>query len=1188
MGIRFALGRAGSGKSRLAFERIGAELERAPDGPPLVLLVPEQMTQAADRAFAARFGGTIRAQSLSFRRLAFRVMQEVGGAARLHIDDTGKKMLLYKIAKSRAKELRAFRRLTESGGWIDAALEWYDECKRYNVDGARLREAADEPAFPPALRDKLHDLSLLAEDMERELSGAYVDSEDYLALLAAHAGASRTIREARFWVDGFHGFTPSELAVLRALCKHAAGVEFALTLDRAYAAGETPDELDLFHPTASTYASLIRLAAEEGVPVEGIDVVDGRSNGRFAQAPALAALERAFVDRANGRPFAPVLGAEAAVSLVAAANPRAEAEACARDIVRLVSSGAARWRDVAVFVRDWEGYGEVIAAAFQAYGIPCFLDQKRAVTHHPLSELIRSALDVVSSSWSYDAVFRAVKSELLFPPGTFRTEAEQRFAMDQLENVVLEYGIHGARWTDGKPWRLSAAPLEGDAAADDERARAREERIHRWRELVAAPLRAFERRLKKAATMREQAEALYQLLEETGAADTLSRWREAAERDGLPERAREHDQLWDRVIDTLDQLVELVGEEPADAELFAGMIASGLDGIRMGLVPPALDQALVGSLDRTRAFGIKKLYLLGVNDGVIPMRPKEKGVVSEAERERLLASGLELAPDSRRRLLDERFLLYNALFLPSEALWIGYSLSDPEGKALLPSEWIAVIKQLAPSAAQRFAAGDAPADAGDDEALERLVTPSRAVTELMPQLRRWKKGEPVNGVWWAAYNWLAERPYWRERLLALLPSLDYANRERPLSAETAVALYGEPFASSVSRLEQFAGCPFAHFAAYGLRLRERRLYRLEAPDIGQLYHAALSRLSKRLAEERRTWADMDAEECAALASLAVDELAPRLVSEILFSSNRHRYVTRKLKAVVGRAAEALRAQAMRSGFRQAAAELAFGEEGGLPPLRLTLPDGRAMELRGRIDRIDEARAEGGGRYVRVVDYKSRAHRLRLSDVYYGLSLQLLAYLDAATEEARAWLGDAAEPAGALYFHVHKPILTLANAAPADQVEAELFKKFKMSGLLSSETEAAALMDTSLAQGISPIVPLERKVDGSLGARSKAVDAERWSRLRAFVRSKMTELGARVADGEIEAAPYRSKQETPCAFCRYKPVCAFDPELGGNVYRTLPPLADEDVWSRISSAGGSAERPGNGKEDGGDAGKGRDA
>jgi ATP-dependent helicase/nuclease subunit B len=1163
LGIRFVLGRAGTGKSRRMFEQIGEALQGRPDGPPLVLLVPEQMTQAADRVFAARFGGTVRAQSLSFRRLAFRVMQEVGGASRVHIDDTGKKMLLYKIARKRGREFRAFRRLTEGTGWVEAAHEWFAECKRYRVDAERLRETSSSQQLPAVLRDKLHDLTILIGDMEAELAGRYVDAEDYLSLLAEHLPASPSIRETEVWIDGFHGFTPTEQQALLQLCKHAASVTVALTLDRDVHESDSLDELDLFHPTLRTLRVLKRMAAEEGIEIEGVTLLSGDYGERYELAPGLDAMECAFIAKVNGLP--PVSSARSgeAVTILSAANPRAEAEAAARGIVRIVANGEARWRDLAVFVRNWEGYGDIIASVFADHGIPYFLDQKRAVAHHPLSELVRSAVDVVMSRWTYDAVFRAVKTDLLFKGGTFKTDADARYAMDKLENVVLAYGIKGYRWTDGSRWRLTAgAPLEGDEAAFLERMRIEENRVNQWRDLVAAPLFAFEKRFTKAVTMRDQTEALYRFLEETGVAETLVSWSEQAEQSGQPERAKEHDQLWDRVVDTLDQLVELVGDEPADAELFAGMIAAGLDSIRLGLIPPALDQVLVGSLDRTRAFGVKRLFLLGVNDGVIPMRPKEKGVITEAERGRLLESGLELAPDDRIRLLDERFMLYNALFLPSNGLWISYALSDPEGKTLLPSEWIQTIKHIAPGAKMLYMPGDLPAGADDEEALGRLSGPSRAVAELLPQLRRWKRGETISGVWWAVYNWLCERPYWHEKLQSMLPSLEYSNREERLTEETAIALYGDVLRSSVSRLERFAACPFAHFAAYGLRLNERRLYRLEAPDIGQLYHAALSQLAKRLSEEGRTWAELSAEEALQLAFQTVEELAPKLMAEILFSSNRHRYMTRKLKQVVGRTAEVLRGQAVRSGFRQAASELSFGEGGAMPPLTFTLPNGVVMELQGRIDRIDGAQGEKGEWYLRVIDYKSREHRLRLSDVYYGLSLQLLAYADAAGTHAKTWFGKEAAIAGALYFHVHKPTLTLSNAAEPELAAAEQFKSFKMQGLLLGKPEAARMMDTGIDSGFSPVVPLQWKTDGTLASKSKAADGAKWSQLRRFVQEKMTELGAGVACGVIEAAPYRSKKETPCTFCKYKPVCGFDPELGGNAYRPLPPLADEDVWERI--------------------------
>ncbi|WP_274363249.1 helicase-exonuclease AddAB subunit AddB [Paenibacillus thermotolerans] len=1177
MAIRWMIGEAGTGKSRRCFEEIGAELKASPDGPPLVLLVPEQMTQAADRMFASEVGGTVRAQSFSFRRLAFRVMQEVGGAARIHIDDTGKKMLLYKIARKRQGELRAFRRINGGQGWIDAAAEWFAECKRYRVDAKALAEMAngENGRISGMLKDKLSDLSLLFSDMETELAGKYIDSEDYLSLLAESIPHSAYIRGARIWVDGFHGFTPSELNVLRQLFRCAAGVTVTLCADRDFELPEQPDELHLFHPTATTLLQLKQLAEEEGVKKQETIVLSGESGmHRHAGNPSLLELTTAYVARQTGTKYVANESAmdpnrdASAVTICEAANPRAEAEAAAREMVRLAAEHGYRWREMAVFVRNWEGYADVLASVFDEYEIPYFLDQKRTVLHHPLTELVRSALEVVQSRWSYDAVFRCVKTDLLLPKGSFGTFEAARYAMDKLENYVLEYGIHGSRWADSSRWkvlhRVSLEDEEGELPEEEQdrlRLLAEEERIHRSRTLVAAPLKRLEERLSKAASVKDQAEALYLLLEETGAADKLQAWREEAERNGLPEQAREHDQIWDRLVDTLDQLVELVGDEPADLELFIGMIGAGLESIRMGLVPPALDGVLVGNVDRTRTFGVKRLFLLGVNDGVMPMRPKESSVVTEAERETLLDQGLRIAPDARRRLLDERFLFYCAIALPSDGLWASYSLSDPEGKSLLPSEYIKLLKKLSPYIAFRFAAGEPPSGLSDEEAALLLTGPRRAVSDLLPQLRRWRRGESISGVWWAVYNWLTEHRVWQERLRSLTPSLFYTNRGERLSEETARELYGATLRSSVSRLERFAACPFSHFATYGLRLKERRMYRLEAPDIGQLYHASLSLLAKKLQEEGMTWSDLSPEECIERAGAIVDALAPRLTGEILLSSNRHRYITGKLKSIVGKTAAALREQDRRSGFRQKASELSFGPDGAIPPIVFALPNGVTMELSGRIDRIDAAEGEQG-LLVRIIDYKSRSLRLKLSDVYYGLSLQLLAYLDAVATHSKELLGSPAAPAGALYFHVHRPVLTTLNGMEQAQAEFEQFRKFKMKGLLLDDPSAVQMMDTKLDKGHSPVVPLELKTDGSLAKRSSAADAQHWHILRKFVRNKMTELGTMVSEGVVEASPYKRGTDTACAFCKLKPVCGFDPELEGNDYRNLQPLSEDDVWERM--------------------------
>ncbi len=1181
MGVRFVLGRVGTGKSRRFIQDMGERLATSPVGPPLILLVPEQMTQEADRLLAITYGGTVRAQSLSFRRLAFRLMQEVGGATRIHIDDTGKKMLLYKFARKHAASLKSLRRVTESGGWIDGVQDWFAECKRYQVDARTLRTISEQSELSPVLRDKLADLSLLFEETTQALSVTHVDSEDYVTLLGKHIPHSAWIRDAEIWVDGFHGFTPSEEAVLGQLFQWTKQVHVSLTLPQAISDTQPLDELELFHPTARTFDRLQRLANAGGITA-AVDIISEAAHHRLSRSPVLSALEQMFVQRESDL----VGGSDAnlnpnpnpnqsthndnddQLTLVAASHTRAETEAVAREIIRLLSDGKARWRDIAVFVRDWENYGDLIEAVFADYGIPCFLDQKRSTTHHPLSEFVRSALEVITSRWTYDALFRLIKTDLLFPEGIFPTTAEQRFAMDKLENYALEYGIQGSRWTDGQRWRWAASrSLEEEEhhPTPSQRHRSEEDALNEWRMMVVTPMQRFEQRLRLSTTIREQAEALVQLLEETGAAHTLERWATDAQESGHVEKAREHQQLWVRIMDVLDQLVELVGREPADTELFTGMLTVGLDGIRMGLVPPALDQVLVGSLDRTRSFGVKRLFLLGVNDGIIPMAPKEQGIINEVERLRLQQMGLELAPDNRRRLLDERYMLYNALFLPSDGLWLSFAMADLEGKPKLPSEWFNTIKQMVPGTPITYITSDMPSGASEALMIERLVRPSHTLSALLPQLRRWQRGESISGVWWAAYNWLCSRPYWQGRLQAMLPSLFYRNAAQSLSEETSLALFGQPIRSSVSRLERFAACPFAHYATYGLKLKERKRYQLKSPDIGQLYHAALSLLAKALAADGKTWADLEGMQGLQLVVDTVDQLTPRLGSAILFSSHRHRYITSKLKQVIRQSADVLSRQARRSQFHQVAAELAFSSQGELPAWIIPLHDGTSMELTGRIDRIDLAKGENNA-YIQVIDYKSGNLSLSVGKVYYGLSLQLLAYAHVASAHATAWLGHEATPSGAFYFHVHRPMLSAHNAEQESAWREIIFKNYQLKGMWLGNDEVARLMDTALESGSSPVFPLAWKKDGSLRKKAAITDGAQWESLFQFVQHKVAELGTAIRAGTIEASPYRDKTEKACTFCPHKPVCGFDPDIEGYDYRNLPSLKNEEIWERIRNEG----------------------
>jgi ATP-dependent helicase/nuclease subunit B len=1169
MSLRLVTGRSGSGKTRLILDEILGKLQQDPQGPPLILLVPEQATFQAEYAMATTPGlaGFLRVQVLSFRRLAFRVMQETGGSAVVPIHDNGKAMLLHKVLESRRDDLRLYRGGKSETGLISRINDLLTEMKRYGVKSdelaAQAKMAAERVLRQPEhalTSDKLHDLTLIYSEMERELTGRWLDGEDMLGWLVKGASDCSVLEGAEIWLDGFHGFTPSEYEVIEALTKTASRVTITLCLDRPYVAGERPDELDVFHPTAETSARLCEIAQVAGVKLEPHVTLDAAISPRFRNNPVLGFLESNWSNRKRWdgdsswlQPRNPTCG----LSLHAAANRRAEAEGVARDMLLRVREHGNRWRDMALFVRKVDDYADLLGTVFGDYGIPYYLDGKIAVNHHPFVEFIRSALECVTGGWKSEAVFRCAKTDLLGLP----ERPVSRDEIDRLENYTLAVGIDGWRWHDDRVWYpLREQDIEEEGVTSgSEQAMAK---LLDIRATLLRPLVSLEGRMKGASTIRELCEALYYFLEDTGAADTLERWSAKDVKAGQPGKKAYHRPLWDGVLNVLDQLVELMGDQPANVQLFAGMVDSGLEELKLGAVPPSLDSVLIGSPERTRSDRIRVVYFLGANDGILPMRISENGLLAEEEREQLSASGLTIAPGARRRLLDEAFLAYLALTTASDHLWISYPLADDEGQALLPSEWIRRIRNRFPGLPVRSIAAEPQETLTEQEQLEFAAHPGRALTHLVARLRGWRQGQSLSAGWWTVYNWLREQPVWRDRLASLVASLNYSNEEKPLEPQTSRLLYGDRLLASVSRMERFIACPFQHFAVHGLRLQERRLYKVDSPDIGQLFHAALRQTTEKLFAEGP--AGMDAERWQAEAAAAVDMLLPRVQSQILLSSNRHQVMARKLRDIVKQASAILGEHAALSAFKPVGLEMSFGPQGLLPALSLELEGGRWMDIAGKIDRVDAAESPNG-LLLRIMDYKSSSMKLKLEEVAHGLSLQMLTYLDVVVSHAPSWLGRAAEPAGVLYFHVQNPLLNTPNGMPKEEAREALFRKYRMQGLLLADGDSVRLMDESLNQSAkSAVVPIEFKKDGTFSARSQVASRGEWDVLRGSVRSQIRKIGKRIVDGDVAITPYRLDRRSPCTHCDFRPVCHFDSQVEGNPYQSLSkPGSREELWQRLA-------------------------
>lgn len=1145
MALRIVYGRAGSGKTRFIQEEIADELKRQADGDPIFFIVPDQMSFSTEYRLSSAYGmqGMIRAQAVTFKRLAWRVLQEVGGISRREVDTFGYRMLIRSLLEEHKEEFQLFRRAAGKRGFTDQIEQLVKEFSRYCVDCGELtgiRNTLAEAGAPRTLLDKASDLELILSEIESRLGTVFVDSEGHLAMLSERIKHSEMIKTSTIYIDGFVNFTAREYEILTELMKYAKNMTIALPMDEH---SNPEDEQDLFYQSANTARRLTELAKAEAVD---IDMPVYMTEQRRYNNRELAHLEKHFDDF----PLRTTLS-EGNIELIEASNRRAEMHAVARKIRDQVRNGL-RYQDIALLYRQPEVYDELINTVFPQYEIPYFISRKKSMLHHPLIEFNRSILEAVLSNFSYEPVFRAVKTDLFFPEGSV---SKWRERSDILENFVIANGIYGERWFEEKRWfykKYRGLEFHTGIQTDEELAAQME--LHAVRDLIREPLLQLKDDLERCRTGRDIAETLYVFIEQMHVYEKLQALKNREETEHRLLSATEHEQAWTQWTTVLDQFVLMFGDKEVELGAALKILDEGFETLEFSRIPPSLDQVTVSKMDLARLMDIKSVFVIGANDGILPQRVEQEGLLTDTEREWFAQIGFELAPTSKMRLMDETYMAYRTFTSSSDYLTVSYPIADEEGKALLPSLYIQKLRDML--SIELTPAVIDPEELKEVSHLSYISHPRATLSYLTSQLRN---GE-ISPEWRAVLHYYQQDPLWASVIERILEPLK-PNIAEQLREDIAEPLYGTPIASSVSRVETYYGCAFAHYVTYGLRLEERSQYKLAAPAMGDLFHAAIKWISDEVNRLNVSWSSLTEKQCREMAKNALDQLSPYFVNHILISSHRYRYIQHKLEGIIRQTAFMLSRHAKVTGFSPVALEVGFGPKEQIPPLAIDLKRGRKMNVRGRIDRIDSTDINGKP-YIRVVDYKSSKQGLDLGDVYHGLSLQTFTYLDVALTHSERWLGAEAEPAGVLYFHMHNPMLKLTKLMTAEELEEELARSFKMNGLVVEDPEVIHAMDNEI-DGFSNIIPVRMNTKGVISkSQSKTVLKEDMNLIRKFVRNKHQAAGNGILDGDTQITPYKVKEDTPCQFCSYRSICQFDPTDPEQNFRKLPALSPDKAVELI--------------------------
>lgn len=1138
MSLQFIFGNSGSGKSTYLYQKIIEESMQRPDGN-FIVIVPEQFTMQTqkDLVMAHPRGGIMNIDVLSFQRLAHRIFEEVGADQRSVLTETGKNLMLRKVAIREQERLKVLGSRMNRPGYVSEVKSVLSELMQYEVSDFELQEMERRTENRPLLNAKLEDLQVLYREFLSYRRDRFLKPEEIYDVLCQVAGESALLKNSVLAFDGFAGFTPSQIRVLEELLVCCPKVYLTVTLDARESAFGKLQEHDLFAPSRRLVQAVSEAARSAARRMAGNDtmflppVVLGKTSlPRFKKGGALFHLEQNLF-RSRRQSYG---GIPNEISMHISKNPAAEVHFAARTISYLVREKDLRYRDIAVITGDLSSYNNYVKHIFPQYEIPAFVDETRQILLNPCLEFVRGALEIVQRDYAAEAVFRCLRT------GMAGFSADET---DELENYVLAAGIRGHRkWK--KTWEYRPAQRREEAL----------EKVNAYRERLVERFEPFaEKMRKKGNTLLFYATALYELLRDCEISRQLQERAAQLEADGEMGQAREYGQVYGILIRLLDEMAELLGEETMEVQEFTEILEAGLSEAKVGVIPPGIDQVQVGDIRRTRLAHVKILFFLGLNDGWVPARGNDGGIVSDMERELLKENGMELAPTARENSYIQRFYLYQNLTKPSQHLYLSWCLGSSDGVVMRPSYLVSNIRRLFPKIT-------VCEEKEPGSELWQTTTRKNGMQYFLHGLQEARMGN-VMPKWKELYRSYAQDDEYRERVRKLVQAAFSGGAARQLSFSASKKLYGEVMTNSVTRLEQFAACAFAHFAMYGLRLRERELYGVKPADLGILFHRSLELFSRRIAVSGRDWTELTEQEGTILMEQCVDEVSEKYGADALHSDARSAYTINRLKRILCRSAWVLHEQLAAGSFRPSGFEVSFADAGNLETVNVSLGGYGRMHLQGRIDRIDTAQTEDAV-YVKVVDYKSGMAEFDPVSFYYGLQMQLVVYLNAALEmEQRLHPERVAVPAGIFYYRMQDPVLEKEAGADEAAMRERLLKKLRPDGIINEDDEVLELLDHGFS-GDSLVIPAGRKKDGSLKAASKTVTPEQFQTLSRFARRKLTQLGERMLGGEVAPDPYEADGRTPCDYCDYADVCGFDRKIPGSCPHRLEPLGKDEVWIRM--------------------------
>lgn len=1110
MGLRIIYGRAGSGKSEYCYQEIAKEIEK---NEKIFLITPEQFSFTAEKKLmeAVKTEAVLQAEVIHLSRLAKRVIKEIG-IKDDRMTKCGKAMLISHILTTQKKELKYLSKSEEN---IDLAISSITELKKHGVTVERLKEQI-EKTENIYLKTKLQDISIIYEQYDEQIKQSYIDEADELTILAQNIEKIEWLKNSIIYIDEFAGFTYSEYHVIKELIKYAKQVNITITVDDL---GQTlnPDT-DIFYANKITVKKLQEIVEQNELKQEKpIKLTEIK---RF-KTPELKYIEGHLFKTQSTKYEQKVEN----LSMFLAKNQYTEIEYIAKEITKLVKEKNKRYNDIAIITKNIQNYSNLAKVIFEKYDIPIFIDEKRELSQNIIIQYVLSIFEILQKNYSKESVFQYAKMGFL--------DIEQGDIF-KLENYCTKWGIKQNKFKKDFVYELEDNKQEV-------------EYYNELRKKIIEPIEKLRQKIRKGKTAKAVTLAIYEFLEEQKIEEKISLKMQELKQKNREDLVQEYKESYEILINVLDEIVKIFKDENITINQYSNILKQGLKASSLGKIPGTQDQVIMGDVDRSRSHKVDTIFIIGLNDGVYPSINKSEGFLGDEDREYLKEQGIELAKGTLENLYDDNFNIYKAFTTAERELHLSYSSADTEGGALRPSIYITKIKKMFPNLKET----------SDVITQKYEITNQKATYEaLIEKLAKIQEKE-LEPEWEETYRYFENEASWKNKLEKDLQGLSYTNIPQNIETTTIEKLYGNVLKTSVSKLETYKKCPFSYFLKYGLNLKQKEELKIQNFDTGSFMHEIIDLFFNQVKEENIQLTEL----------LGEEEKIRKIVNQIVetkldygkyrFTATvKYKILIQRLERMVTKALKYIVESLVYSDFNVEGTEVEFDNGKEYKPIEITLENGKRIEIRGKIDRVDIARTSDGN-YLRIIDYKSSARNVDLNEVYAGISIQLLTYLDAICEEKDLM------PAGILYFNLIEKNVN-PKVKTEEAIEEEIRKQFKMKGLILADIEVMKMQDNNLKEGTtSKIIPAGISGKGAINKRdTNGVEQEEFEVLQKYIGKIIKEIGKEILQGKIDLKPTNYKGKTPCRYCEYHAICGFDVRNNKNKYEYIENLSKDDIIRKM--------------------------